>query len=1529
MSRVALLIATTDYIDSGLRRLRSPASDARRLGALLEDKSIGYFDRVIPLINESKAEIEEHIERVLRDLSPSDTLLIYVSCHGIRDKHGRLFFTTLRTKRDLPESTAISARFIEEQMSRCRARRKVLLLDCCFGGTYIQGMAPFAPDDGELSAQAAGKGTYVMTASDVLEFAFEGETVKSRSGAFHSVFTEAVIDGLSTGRADIDNDGVITAHELFQHIERHVRESGAPQTPTEFRSGVQGNIPIAKAALWHRGPGAENDPFVGDSLPLGELLPALATSPERGLCAPDWPPNGQLRVPLGRMYDPAQGLQETLTLDLSGGAPHIGVVGSRWSGKTSVLRTLACSLALTHTPDEVQIYGLHGEPDGMMRLDALPHVGMVADYAGGDDVRVLVDGIMATLKRRERLCDALRIRSPKVFRQKRMRGALEGESNGEVFLLIDSWPDFAARYPDESRLLLRVAQQGVYYGIHLVVSADRWTDLPQDLFLHLGTWIELALADPRESRIDSDLAGGIPPGQPGFGLTRGRRYVRLAVPTLARTGSPAKTATPPEASFGDEGEELDALLSKVAAAWQRPGAQPLSTFKDSDDSVPRLLDLLPLPEKWVSAPSATWFPRLASRPPVPAPPVPGLPAPASPAPTFPASAPPAPKPTTSAPPTPRFPTPAPPVPGPPVPASPAPRFPAPAPPAPETTTPAASAQRLTTPVGVDINGAPVILDIKEASLGGWGPHGLCVGATGSGKSELLRTLVLGLAVTHSSETLNFVLVDFKGGATFAEMTRLPHVAAVITNLADELSLADRMVDAIRGEVIRRQELLRDSGNYANLLDYDRARAAGAPLVPLPTLVLVIDEFAELLAAEPGFLDVLILIGRIGRSLGIHLLLASQRLETERLRGLETYLSYRICLRTFSAEESRAVLGVPDAYHLPSVPGAGYLRFDMDHMVGFRAAYASGWVGPDARAADGDSPMDVILNRLENQGPSAHQIWLPPLDQAPTLDELLPGLTALEGRGLTQLGNSDTARLVVPLGLVDKPLEQRREILTHDFSGAAGNLLIIGGSQSGKSSLLRTLVASFALTHTPQEVQFYALDFGGGTLSTVAELPHVGGIASRLDPERVRRTVAEVSAILTQREEYFRANGIDSMATYRRRRALGEVTDQPWGDVFLVIDGWRSFLQDYEMMEKTITDIALRGLGYGIHVVLTTNRIADVRPVLKDLLHRLELRLSDPRESEFSATVAANIPANVPGRGQTPEKLHFIAAVPRIDGILPEGEPPDATAAMSRAVAQAWQGPAAPPVRLLPRELPVGQLPKGNAHPQYGIAFGIEENTLQPVFVDFETDPFFLVLGESESGKTSLLRLLVKQICERYTPDEARIVVADYRRSLLGSVPDSHLAQYATMPNALDTQVAELRDLFERRTPPPDVTPQQLRDRSWWSGPRAFVIVDDYDLVATSSGNPLAVLTEHLPFARDLGFCFVIARNSAGASRAAYELFMQRIKELGAQGVVLSGNSAEGEILGNVRARPLPPGRGYFVSRRRGTPLIQVGWQPEH
>ncbi|MFD7918523.1 type VII secretion protein EccCa [Streptomyces sp. NPDC059740] len=877
-------------------------------------------------------------------------------------------------------------------------------------------------------------------------------------------------------------------------------------------------------------------------------------------------------------------------------------------------------------------------------------------------------------------------------------------------------------------------------------------------------------------------------------------------------------------------------------------------------------------------------------------------------------------------------------------------------------------ERLRVPIGVGQDGQSIMLDIKEASQEGMGPHGLCVGATGSGKSELLRTLVLGLAVTHSSETLNFILADFKGGATFTGMSEMPHVAAVITNLADDLTMVDRMRDSITGELQRRQELLRSAGNYANITDYEKARAAGAALDPLPSLVMVLDEFSELLTAKPDFIDMFIQIGRIGRSLGVHMLLASQRLEEGKLRGLDTFLSYRIGLRTFSAAESRTAIGVPDAYHLPNVPGAGILKYDTETMIQFKAAYVSGpyrgpggvigrsggtvrrlpvpftasWVDaqvveepvveeplePQQDDALADTVLDVIVQRMQNQGPPAHQVWLPPLEESPTVNQLLPALSVTPERGLHAAEFPGLGRLAVPVALVDKPFEQRRDVMFLDFSSGAGHGLVVGGPQSGKSTLIRSMIASFALTHTPAEVQFYCLDFGGGGMLALDGLAHVGGVASRLDAEKVRRTVAEVVGILNEREEFFRANTIDSMATYRQRRAQGVYPDQKWGDVFLVIDGWATFKTDYEQLDPVILDIAARGLGFGIHLVVGSARYTEVRPALRDqLLNRVELRLGDPMESEFDRKRAENVPMGRPGRGLSPDKLDYLAALPRIDGDPDSETLSDGMAHLVATVNEAWQGAPAPRVRMLPTTLHVSELPKGNDYPEHGIAIGVDETTLSPAFIDFESDQLLVIYGESESGKSSLLRLLTKQIAERYSTDKALMVVADYRRALLGEVPESHLYKYCAAGPQLQEVISGLAGSLGRRMPGPDVTPQQLRDRSWYDLPDAFVIVDDYDLVATGSGNPLQPLLEYLPFARDVGLRLILARSSSGAGRSSFEPVMQRTKELGAQGLILSGDPAEGPLMGNVKATRLTPGRAQFVTRKRGAQLVQTGWLP--
>ncbi|MGA8112399.1 MAG: type VII secretion protein EccCa [Actinocatenispora sp.] len=876
-------------------------------------------------------------------------------------------------------------------------------------------------------------------------------------------------------------------------------------------------------------------------------------------------------------------------------------------------------------------------------------------------------------------------------------------------------------------------------------------------------------------------------------------------------------------------------------------------------------------------------------------------------------------------------------------------------------------ERLRIPLGRGPDGNTVELDLKEAAQEGMGPHGLIIGATGSGKSELLRTIVAALAITHSSEELNFVLVDFKGGATFASLDVLPHTSAVITNLEDRIDLVDRMKDALAGEMMRRQELLRDAGNYVSQHEYEKARRAGEPLEPLPALLVICDEFSELLSAKPDFIELFVMIGRLGRSLAVHLLLASQRLEEGKLRGLDTHLSYRIGLRTFSAVESRIVLGVPDAYELPNAPGHGYLKADTSTMLRFRGAFVSGpyrnsgdqqrsqaalsqqvvrytvdhlpvpqqvaQPTPVAEEQHGKqvSVLGVMADRLTGRGKPAHQVWLPPLADPPPLSDLLPPLTSHPDRGLCPADWEGLGRLTTPVGVVDKPYEQKRDLFWAELSGAGGNVIIVGGPQSGKSTMLRSLICSLALTHTPREVQFFCLDFGGGALTALRELPHVSGVATRREVEAVRRTVAEVAALLDAREARFAELGIDSITTYRRRRAAGDFPDDPFGDVFLVVDGWGTVREDYEEYEQRLTSLAQRGLGFGIHLVITAARWAEVRVNLRDLLvTRFELRLGDPAESEIDRRAAANVPARSPGRGLSPTKLHYLAAVPRIDGRADADSVAAGVADLVQRVRSAWPGQPAPAVRLLPRRFPADQFIARARDTAHGVVtIGLDESQLAPVSLNLAAEPHFFAFGDSESGKSTLLRVIAKQLVTKYPPNQARIIVADYRRSLLGAIGGDHLLGYAPSGQALQQMMNSVVGAMRERLPHPDVTAEQLRDRSWWKGPDLYVLVDDYDLVAGQAGNPIAALVEFLPQARDIGLHLILTRRCGGAARALYEPVIQRLKELDSPALLMSGNREEGALFGSLRPSPQPPGRGTLIRRREGNELIQVACLDEN
>ncbi len=827
--------------------------------------------------------------------------------------------------------------------------------------------------------------------------------------------------------------------------------------------------------------------------------------------------------------------------------------------------------------------------------------------------------------------------------------------------------------------------------------------------------------------------------------------------------------------------------------------------------------------------------------------------------------------------------------------------------------PRSDPDRLRVPIGmgdgVHGRGEPVRLDIKEAAEGGMGPHGLCIGATGSGKSEFLRTLILGLVATHSPDDLNLALIDFKGGATFLGFEKLAHVSAVITNLDDEAFLVSRMHDALSGEMNRRQQVLRSAGNLANIAEYRRARSCGSDLPALPALFIVIDEFSELLSQRPELAELFVAIGRLGRSLGMHLLLASQRLDEGRLRGLETHLSYRVCLKTFSAAESRAVLGVPDAYELPAAPGAAYLKTTDGRLVRLRTAYVSGRddsrTAPDLRprrftaASDdaaghaavplgaGATVLETALHRLTGRGSPAHTLWLPAVAACPTVEELLT--------------RYDGTRLTAPIGLVDNAFAQRRDLLTADLNGAGGHVAVVGATRSGKSTSLCTLLLALAATHSPDDVQFYCLDFGGGTLAALQHLPHAGVVAGPGDGELVRRTVAQLQALIRRRADTGRAAAPDG-----------------YGEVFLVVDGWGALRESDDALVEAITAMAAQGLAHRIHVVITASRWAELRPALKDQLGtRIELRLGEPAESEMDRKAARHLIDSPPGTGITREGRVCVIAQSR----------PDTIEAIGQELRMRHTGRSAVPVRLLPALVERQSVPARNAGPT-NVIIGIGESELRPMAVDFAETAHLIVLGDSGCGKTAALRTVCTQLTRTCTPEQVQIHLVDVRRTQLGVVDTGYLAGYLMSTGMLQTHLAGLTDELRGRLPGASATPQQLRDRSWWSGPELYVIVDDYELITGAGTDPLAPLLEFLPHARDIGLHVVIARRAGGAARAMFNPVPATMRELGCAGLLMSAGADEGALLGLARPTPLPPGRALLTRRGHAEERVQIAWTPE-
>jgi S-DNA-T family DNA segregation ATPase FtsK/SpoIIIE len=791
-----------------------------------------------------------------------------------------------------------------------------------------------------------------------------------------------------------------------------------------------------------------------------------------------------------------------------------------------------------------------------------------------------------------------------------------------------------------------------------------------------------------------------------------------------------------------------------------------------------------------------------------------------------------------------------------------------------------------------------------------GPHALVGGTTGSGKSELLQSWILAMAAAHSPQRLTFLLVDYKGGSAFKDLERLPHNVGLVTDLDPHLV---RRAHVSLAAELRRREKLFATHKVKDLVELEKKGSADAP----PSLVIVVDEFAALVTELPEFVDGMINVAQRGRSLGVHLILATQRPAGVIKDNLRANTNLRLALRTADESDSVDVLGSPQAAYFDSaVPGRAVSKTGPGRLVPFQTGYAGGWT------RDEPDPPEILV---EDLGFGARTVWELPEQQESPLDlgqtDIQRLVAALEQarwqarmsrpdqpwlpplRALYDLsdpaqvpGSRGDDRLV--FGIRDQPDEQAQPAV--EFRpDSHGNLAVYGTGGSGKSTLLRTIAVAAGTTSVhggPCHV--YGLDFGARGLDMLEPLPHVGSVLGPADGERIARLLNQLGNLVPERAERFAKAGAGTITEYRA--APGGRRDE--ARILLLVDGVAAFRQAYETGERAklfdlFCQIASDGRPVGIHVLLTADRPASVPSQLASAIQtRIVLRMADANDYP-----SMNLPADVLKPGSPPGRGLLGGAELQV-AILGAKADVGSQAAFLRQFAQALAeaGVAtAPPVAEIPRRIPLEHLPPvAGRQPVLGLAAA----SLQPQ--PFAPEGVFLVTGAPQSGRTSGLRAMARAL-RRADPAVRLYCLSPQRRSRLAAGP-----------------------LWTRAAAGADAVPTLATDliKELPGGGPAAVFLETVNELAPMADGPLADL---LKVCRDEDV-FVVAEGESTALASSYGILGQ--VKAGRYGLVFAPDPTDGDRFrtpfpARLNRADFPPGRALLV-RGGTTSVVQVGWTPE-
>lgn len=788
-------------------------------------------------------------------------------------------------------------------------------------------------------------------------------------------------------------------------------------------------------------------------------------------------------------------------------------------------------------------------------------------------------------------------------------------------------------------------------------------------------------------------------------------------------------------------------------------------------------------------------------------------------------------------------------------------------------------------------GAPLYLDLRTQ-----GPHALVGGTTGAGKSEFLQAWVLGMAQALSPDRLSFLFVDYKGGSAFGQCTELPHFVGLVTDLSP--FLVRRALTSLRAELTYREKLL----NAKGAKDLVTLEKTGDPDCP-PSLVIVVDEFAALVSEVPEFVDGVVDVAQRGRSLGLHLILATQRPSGVIKDNLRANTNLRVALRMADTDDSQDVLGDAMAAHFPqSAPGRAAAKTGPGRISVFQSGYPGAKTVEDVKTVSVDveqlgfglphrwhtpklpQPGDNVatdIQRVVATLKKAATMAGIPTPRKPWLSELAPtyDITGLYQRKDTEL----------VLGVVDVPSEQK-QVPEYFLPDKEGNIAYYGASGSGKTQALRSLAVAAAITPRSGPVEVYGLDFAGGGLDMIKVMPHVGDVVPGDDEERVTRLISFIGSIVDSRASKYSQVRASDLTFYRK--ISGEHNEPR---ILLLVDGIGAFSEEYQStaakarLWTCFQQILLDGRAVGVHVAVTADRTQAIPTSLASNFQRkIILRMTD-EDSYLNLGLPKDVldPTSPPGRAMQVGNPNVLQLAVLGDNVNPLAQARKMEEIASIGALRDRVRPA--PIKSLPTLVPATSIPASvSGYP----VIGLEADSLTPL--TFRPIGTLGVGGGPQTGRSNALAWLVHTLKTTYP--YTRFLHASSGRSALAE--DPVWESTARGADAVAELLTASEPFFQAHAPE--------------DAPGVILVVEGLgDFTYGSADQPIqnAIIA-----AKQNGHLIITEADLPGWSRSGS---LGQLMRGGRAGLVLcpslgDGDGVVGTSVPGLPSREMTPGRGFFT-----------------